>query len=92
MLTKIERDRRHNSKWCQNTLIEGTICEIGKIVERTIPKTEQVYGLEIRSEKAILTEYRNTINLVKDFVGGYHTKSINQLINLFGERKKFAKC
>ena len=52
-------------------------------------KTEQKDGLEIRSEKA--TGSLNTvtqINLVMDFVGGYHIKLINELINLFGERRK----
>ena len=69
-------------------LFQGTICEIGKIVERTIAKqnkyTDLRYGLKRLCSLNTVTQ----INLVMDFVGEYHTKLINELINLFGERRK----
>ena len=30
------------------------------------------------------------INVVMDFVGGYHSKLVNDFINLFGERRTVA--
>ena len=66
---------------------EGTICERGKIEERMLTKqnkyTNLLYGLKrLYSLDTIIQ-----INVVMDFVGGYHSKLVNDLINLFGERR-----
>ena len=68
-------------------VIEGTICEIGKIEERTLTKqnkyTDLLYGLKrLYSLDTIIQ-----INVVMDFVGGYHSELVNDFINLFGERR-----
>ena len=68
-------------------VIEGTICAIGKIEEKTLTKqnkyTDLRYGLKrLYSLDAIIQ-----INVVMDFVGRYHSKLVNDFINLFGERR-----
>ena len=68
-------------------VIEGTICEIGKIEERTLTKQNKYTDLRYGLKRLYSLDTVIQINVVVDFVGGYHSKLVNDFINLFGERR-----
>ena len=68
-------------------VIEGTICEIGKIEERTLTKQNKYTDLRYGLKRLYSLDTIIQINVVMDFVGGYHSKLVNDFINLFGERR-----
>ena len=68
-------------------VIEGTICEIGKIEERTLTKQNKYTDLRHGLKRLYSLDTIIQINVVMDFVGGYHSKLVNDFINLFGERR-----
>ena len=69
-------------------VIEGTICEIGKIEENTLTKQNKYTDLRYVGPKRLYSlDTIIQINVVMDFVGGYHSKLVHDLINLFGERR-----
>ena len=68
-------------------VIEGTICEIGKIEERTLTKQNKYTDLRYGLKRLYSLDMIIQINVVMDFVGGYHSKLVNDFINLFGERR-----
>ena len=67
-------------------VIEGTICEVGKI-ERTLTKQNRYTDLRYGLKRLYSPDTVIQINVVMDFVGAYHSKLVNELINLFGERR-----
>ena len=68
-------------------VIEGTICEIGKIEERTLTKQNKYIDLRYGLKRLFSLDTIIQINVVMDFVVGYHSKLVNDFINLFGERR-----
>ena len=68
-------------------VIEGTICEIGKIEERTLTKQNKYTGLQYGLKRLYSLNTITQINVVMDLVGGYHSNLVNDFINLFGERR-----
>ena len=68
-------------------VIEGTICKIGKIEERTLTKQNKYTDLRYELKRLYSLDTIIQINVVMDFVGGYHSKLVNDLINLFCERR-----
>ena len=68
-------------------VIEGTICEMGKIEERTLTKQNKYTDLRYGLKRLYSLDTIIQINVVMDFVGGYHSKSVNDFINLFGETR-----
>ena len=55
-------------------VIEGTICEIGKIEERTLTKQNKYTDLRYGLKRLYSLDTTIQINVVMDFVGGYHSK------------------
>ena len=72
-------------------VIEGTICEIDKIEERTLPKQNKYTDLRYGLKRLCSLDTMIQINVVMDFVGGYHSKLVNDFMNLFGERRTVAE-
>ena len=68
-------------------VIEGTICETGKIEERTLTKQKMYTDLRYGLKRLYSLDTIIQINVVMDFVGGYHSELVNDFINLFGERR-----
>ena len=68
-------------------VIKGTICEIGKIEERTLTKQNKYTDLRYGLKRLYSLDTIIQINVVMDFVGGYHSKLVNDFINLVGERR-----
>ena len=66
---------------------EGTICEIGKSEERTPTKQKKYTGQRYELKRLHSLGTIIQINVVMEFVGGYHSKLVNELSNLFGERR-----
>ena len=67
-------------------VIEGTICETGKIEERTLTKQNKYTDLRYGLKRLYSLDTIIQINVVMDFVGGYHSKLVHDFINLFSER------
>ena len=65
-------------------VMEGTIFEIGKIEERTLTKQNKYTDLRYGLKRLYSLDTIIQINVVMDFVGGYHSKLVNDFINLFG--------
>ena len=68
-------------------VIERTICEIGKIEGRTLTKQNIYTDLQYGLKRLYSLDTIIQINVVMDFVGGYHSKLVNDLMSLFGERR-----
>ena len=66
-------------------VIKGTIYGIGKIEERTLTKQNKYTDLRYGLKRSYSLDTIIQINVVMDFVGGYHSKLVNDFINLFGE-------
>ena len=73
-------------------VIEGTICEIGKIEESILTKQNKYTDLRYGLKRLYSLDTIIQINVVMDFVGGYHSKLVNDFINLFGEREQWLSC
>ncbi|KXJ20792.1 hypothetical protein AC249_AIPGENE424 [Exaiptasia diaphana] len=71
-----------NSKERQWIIFEGTVCNIGKIQERDKMKTNKYADLRA-SLKRLYPDYIITqVNLVFDFLSGYHKDLVNKLNNV----------
>ena len=66
-------------------VIEGTVCEIGGIEEGTLTKRNGYADLRYGLKGLYSLDTMVQINVVMDFVGGCHSKLVNDFINLFGE-------
>jgi len=70
-------------------IIEGTICQVGKIAEKTTLK--QIKYNDLRKElKNLYKDCReiNQINIVFDFLGGYHVKLEKELSKIIENKKQ----
>ena len=68
-----------NKKEKQWIIIEGTVCNIGKIIERDKMKTEKYAELR-GSLKRLYPNYEITqINIVFDFLAGFHKELVSKL-------------
>ena len=68
-------------------VIQRTICEIGKTEERTLAKQNKYMDLRYGLKRLNSLDTIIQINVVMDFVRGYHSKLVNDFINLLGERR-----
>ena len=64
-------------------VIEGTICETDKTEETTLAKQNRYTDLRYGLKRLYPLDTIIQINVIMDFVGGYHS----ELINLLGKRK-----
>ena len=78
---------KENNKWI---IIEGTVCNIGKIQERELYK--QAKYTELRAEIKRLYKVKEIlqINVVFDFLAGYN-KTLEENLKDFTGRKQTAK-
>ena len=76
---------KENNLWL---LMEGTVCQVGKIEEKTSLKQEKYNDLR----KGIKNLYKGCkvtqINIVFDFLGGYHIKLEKELHHIIGNKKQ----
>ena len=72
-------------------VIEETICEIGKIGERTLAKQSKYTDLRYGLKRLYSLDTIIQINVVMDFVGGYHSKLVNELTYLVKE-EQYVNC
>ena len=73
-------DKRNNS-W---TLLEGTVCQVGTIADRTNKKQDKYTELRAGIKQLHKPKSIRQINIVFDFLGGYHTnmaKELNYITN-----------
>ena len=68
-------------------VIKGTICEIGKIEERTLTKQNKYTDLRYGLKRLYSLDTIIQINVVMNFEGRYHSKLVNDFINMFYERR-----
>ena len=68
-------------------VIEGTICDIGKIEERTITKQNKYTDLRYGLKRLYSLDTIIQTSVVMDFVGGYHSKLVNELTYVVKEEQ-----
>ena len=69
-------------------LIQGTVCQVGRIKEKTLMKQEKFID-QRKGIKNLCKDHTVTqINVVFDFLGGYYTKMEEELNNITGTDKE----
>ena len=83
----IGRKKKQTNNW---TLLEGTVCQVSTIADKTAKKQEKYTELPAGVKQL----YKNTsvkqINIVFDFLGGYHEELRKGLSSIMNTDKELA--